>query len=134
MRTLTLLWRVLVWLWVSPNTLLGMIAGVAALATGGSCRLEAGVLEFQGGWLHYAFRRLLGGTALAMTLGHTILGPSRAAIDVARNHEHVHVRQYERWGPLFLPAYVMASLWAWLHGRRLYRDNFFEREAYGDCG
>ena len=38
--------------------------------------------------------------------------------------------QYERWGPLFLLAYPAASAWAWLRGRRPYRDNAFERPAF----
>jgi hypothetical protein len=42
----------------------------------------------------------------------------------------VHVRQYETWGPLFLPAYLMASLIAALRGRHFYFDNAFEVEAY----
>lgn len=42
----------------------------------------------------------------------------------------VHVRQYERWGPLMGPAYLLASLYMHLTGRRAYRDNPFEREAY----
>jgi hypothetical protein len=48
-----------------------------------------------------------------------------------RAHEQVHVRQYERWGPLFVPAYLLSSLVELLRGRRPYRDNWFEREAYG---
>ena len=35
---------------------------------------------------------------LAFTLGHTILGQTDAALDISRDHEMVHVRQYERWG------------------------------------
>ena len=46
-----------------------------------------------------------------------------------RAHERVHVAQYERWGPLFLPAYFASSLWQWLRGRRAYWDNRFEVEA-----
>lgn len=66
-----------------------------------------------------------------MTLGHIILGRDRPTLDRARAHEHVHVRQCERWGPFFLPAYVMASLLCKLRGQRPYLDNPFEREAYG---
>ena len=40
--------------------------------------------------------------------------------------------QWERWGPLFLPAYFALGLWAWLRGRDAYRANRFEREAWGD--
>jgi hypothetical protein len=31
-----------------------------------------------------------------------------------RQHEHIHVRQCERWGPFFLPAYGVASVLALL--------------------
>lgn len=119
-------------IWASPNTLLGLFAGSLAVATGGGARIERGVIEFYGGWLTWLFSWLLGGTAIALTLGHSVLATSPIALDIARDHEHVHVRQYERWGPLFLPAYACGSIWAWWRGGRLYRDNPFEREAYGD--
>ena len=66
-----------------------------------------------------------------MTLGHVVLGRDRASLERSRGHERVHVRQCERWGPLFLPAYGMASLIVKLRGGDAYRDNPFEREAYG---
>jgi hypothetical protein len=119
-------------LWASPNTLLGLFAGCLAVATGGRAQLRSGVIEFHGGWLAWLFDRRFGGTVLAMTLGHTVLGVNPVALDIARAHELIHVRQYERWGPLFLPAYAVGSVWAWWRGARPYRDNPFEREAYGD--
>jgi hypothetical protein len=48
----------------------------------------------------------------------------------ARSHEHVHVSSTKAWGPFFLFAYAGSSLWQLLRGRRIYRDNFFERQAY----
>lgn len=71
-----------------------------------------------------------------MTLGHVILGQSREVLAAIRAHELVHVRQYERWGPLFLPAYGLCALWQCIRGRHGYWDNPFEREAYAssDCG
>ena len=39
------------------------------------------------------------------------------------------MRQYERWGPLFIPLYLGASAWALASGREPYWDNPFEREA-----
>ena len=60
-----------------------------------------------------------------------VLGRSSSALDVCRDHELVHVQQYERWGPLFGPAYLGCSFYLWLRGRDPYRDNPFEREAYG---
>ena len=68
--------------------------------------------------------------AEAMTLGHVILGRNRRCLDRCRAHELAHVRQVERWGPFFLPAYLAASLWAHLSGRHYYRDNWFEVDAY----
>lgn len=91
----------------------------------------AGVLEVAGGLVG----TLLGPRRIAlpwraMTLGHVILGIDEAALEQSRAHEHVHVRQYEQWGPFFLPAYVVSSLWQLACGRRCYRDNWFERQAY----
>jgi hypothetical protein len=65
-----------------------------------------------------------------MTLGHVILAVDRSALNELRVHEHVHVRQYERWGPLFVPAYFLSSLLQLLRGRHPYRENHFERQAY----
>ena len=41
------------------------------------------------------------------------------------------MRQYERWGPFFIPAYLLSSLVQLLRRRDPYLDNRFEREAYG---
>jgi hypothetical protein len=72
--------------------------------------------------------------AAAMTLGHVIIGRDLSCLDACRDHEQVHVRQVERWGPLFLPAYVLASLWAWSRGGHYYHDNRFEIDARRSCG
>ena len=58
-----------------------------------------------------------------------MLARDAAALSSTRSHERVHVRQYERWGPLFIPLYLSASAWALASGRDPYRDNRFEREA-----
>lgn len=101
--------------------------------TGGQAQVRRGALEFWGGFASFFIRRLpLGSSTAAMTLGHTILGRSWNALETSRDHEHVHVRQYERWGPLFIPAYLAASAWMWLRGRDVYRDNPFEVEAFLD--
>ncbi len=65
-----------------------------------------------------------------MTLGHVVFAETEAAHACTRRHERIHVRQYGRWGPFFLPAYGASSLAAWASGRDPYRDNRFEREAY----
>jgi hypothetical protein len=74
---------------------------------------------------------MLGGRgAAALTLGHCILGQSTESLHAARDHEHVHVRQYQRWGPFFLPAYLAWSAVLWFQGRDAYLENPFEVDAY----
>jgi hypothetical protein len=65
-----------------------------------------------------------------MTLGHVVLGRDEDALDLSRDHERVHVRQCEQWGPFFVPAYFTGAFLAWWRGGNAYRDNPFEREAY----
>ncbi|MDB5391367.1 MAG: hypothetical protein JWM11_7013 [Planctomycetaceae bacterium] len=118
------------YIWASPSSLLGICSGVLGLLTGGGWQLRRGVLEFHGGFIHWAFIRFPGVKPAAMTLGHTILGRNIEALNRTRNHEHVHVRQYERWGPFFLPAYLLCSCVLWLRGGDPYLDNPFEVEAF----
>jgi hypothetical protein len=119
------------YVWSLPNSALGALFALAALASGGRATVVDGVLEAYGGAASFILRRLvpLRGGASAMTLGHVVVGRDPGCIERTRAHERVHVRQYERWGPLFLPAYAMASVVAALRGRHYYRDNRFEREA-----
>lgn len=120
--------------WAAPTTAVGLLFLVVAPVGGRiGTQVVDGVLELYGGLVTFFLRRctLLEGGASAMTLGHVVLGRDPDALDWSRDHERVHVRQCERWGPLFLPAYLLASLLLWLIGRRHYEDNPFEREAYG---
>jgi hypothetical protein len=123
--------RIAAYVWAAPNTLLGLFAGLAVLSFGGRVCVVGGTLEFYGGLLGsfisstpplFHFR--------AITFGHAILGVSAADLEAVRQHEHVHVAQYEVWGPLFLPAYAASSIWQFMNGRHAYHDNFFERRAY----
>ena len=124
--------QVFAWVWASPYTLLGLGCGVLFLLTGSKLQWRRGVAEFYGGSVQRLLRMapISPEGALAMTIGHTIFGQTEEALDLARDHEHVHVRQFERWGPFMGPAYFLGSLWSWLRGGRPYRDNPFEREAY----
>jgi hypothetical protein len=118
--------------WASPYTTIGLLIGAAGLCTGGRARLRGRVIEFYGGGLKWLIERMPEGQfIMAFTLGHTVFGQTEAALDISREHELVHVRQFERWGPFMGPAYLLCSLYLWLTGRRPYRDNPFEREAYG---
>ena len=123
--------RSLGYLWALPNTLLGMPLVLAALASGGRVRLVEGVVEVHGRVIAWLLRRVvpLPGGAQAITIGHVVLGRDAATLDRCRRHEQAHVRQYERWGPFFLPAYFLASLLAFLRGGNPYWDNPFERDA-----
>jgi len=71
---------------------------------------------------------MLGFRHRAMTLGHVVLCVDDIDEGILE-HELVHVRQWERWGFAFLPAYFIATLGALLQGRHLYRDNGFEVRA-----
>ena len=128
--------RALVYLWVLPTTTLGLLfLPLALLSRRGGARVVDGVLELHGGavTLFLRYCTLLRGGASAMTLGHVVLGRDERLLDLTREHERVHVRQCERWGPLFIPAYLLASLWVKLRGGRPYEDNPFEREAYAQA-
>jgi hypothetical protein len=123
-----------IYLWTFPTTFLGLLLLLITIITGGQVRLVDGVLETCGGASEFYLRRIVGlvlsGGASAMTLGHVVLGRDLELLEVTRAHERVHVRQCERWGPFFLPAYLASSLVAWIRGRRPYEDNIFEREAF----
>lgn len=114
-------------------TLLGALLLPFAWLSGARIAMVDGVLEIHGGWITGLLRRwppFGAGGAAAMALGHIVLAMSARDMEECRAHERVHVRQCERWGIFFLPAYLGASLWAWLRGKDPYRDNPFEREAF----
>jgi hypothetical protein len=118
-------------IWASPWTLFGVLVGSTALATGGGCQRVGHVLEFHGGLLRWLLLRVpISGGAAAMTLGHVVIARTKECLDRSREHELVHVGQYERWGPLFVPVYLGCSAWLWLRGYDAYLDNPFEQEAY----
>ena len=119
---------ILLRLWAAPTTAVGLLVLLLTLPTGGRVRVHTGVLEVCGGLAAWMLRRV---RASAMALGHVVLAVDDAAHDRSRDHERVHVRQAERLGPLFLPAYGLASLTAWLAGRHYYYGNRYEIEAYG---
>lgn len=127
--------RLAAYLWTAPNTVLGAVAGLVFLCFGGQVCLVGGVAEFHGGLVGRLVACLPVGVRFsAITFGHVILAVGQAELCAVRCHERVHVRQYERWGPFFLPACGLSSLWQLLCGRRLYRDNCFEKEAYAAGG
>ena len=118
------------YLWTMPNSILGLLIFLP-FAYGSQIAWRTGVMEMCSPGLAWALRKLPPGTGvIALTLGHVVLGRDPDCLAASRTHERVHVAQYERWGPLFLPAYLLASGVAFAQGRHPYRDNRFERVAF----
>jgi hypothetical protein len=112
--------RTLRYLWASPVTSIGIL-----LSLGFKRRfISHGVLVAEGA----RWPRRLGWHYRAITLGHCVLCVDELDADLMR-HELVHVAQFERWGPLMLLAYPLASLRAASGGRHHYQDNHFEVQA-----
>lgn len=120
--------------WAAPYTLLGLLFGLLAVLFGATVHRTAGALEFGGGLLGSLLRRLPPQLSFsAITFGHVILGVDHRTLAEMRAHEQVHVRQYERWGVLYVPAYLLSSTVELLRGRNPYLDNYFERQAYAQA-
>jgi hypothetical protein len=106
------------YVWAGPNSLVGLLGG---LTTGRRPVRWRGVLLFEDAEAGLArFLRWRGFAAI--TLGHVIV-TNRRLTDEILAHELAHVAQSERWGPLYYPAYLLASV-------RGYRRNPFERAAF----
>lgn len=128
------LWKLCKIAWASPYSLLGILIGIAGMLTGGKARFRSGAVEFYGGSTRWCVCRLpTGKSTMGITLGHVILGQDAAGLARAEQHERVHVRQFELWGPFMGPAYLLASLWVWCRGGNAYYDNPFELEAYREA-
>lgn len=117
--------------WASPWTLFGLLIGFACIPFSGKITFYRGTFGCYGRGVALLLRKVpIGGGARAMTLGHTILACDRATLISTHPHELVHVRQYERWGPFFVPAYWLCGIWLWWNNGDAYWDNPFEKEAY----
>jgi hypothetical protein len=126
----------LVYVWAAPATAIGLSLVPVALLQGGRVCVVRGVVEAHGGIITRLLRTGLPwvGPGAAITFGHVVWGSDQSCLDTSRDHEHVHVRQYERWGPFFIPLYLAASASAAWKGLDPYRDNPFEREAFEQTG
>ena len=117
-------------LWAAPCSLLGLLLGLLLTPCRTHWAVHHGVLEIAlAPRTHKPARRRQTWRFSAITLGHVVLGQSSHALQQLRRHEHAHVAQYERWGPVFFLAYPLSSLWQWLKGKRPYLDNAFEIQA-----
>jgi glutathione S-transferase len=117
------------YLWAFPVTVLGLLPALLF------ARLESVDAEYI---LHFVVQP---GTPLAwyvrrfniaaFTLGAVVTyareeGPRQVRLV---RHERAHVMQTLALGPLFLPLYVLASLWELVRGNHPYLDNWFEVRA-----
>jgi hypothetical protein len=119
------------YVWAVPYSTVGLALALLSVPFGVKARVVEGAVEVACG------RFFAGAVKLpcplrfsAITFGHVIFGESYDTLDRLRAHEHVHVRQYERWGLLFIPLYLGSSLLQLLRGRNPYLENRFEREAF----
>jgi hypothetical protein len=64
----------------------------------------------------------------AQTMGRYVFARSAVPADILA-HECEHIRQWERYGPLYLAAYIGSSAVAYLRGGRPYWDNHLEAAA-----
>ena len=119
------------YIWAAPATIVGLSLAALACLFGATVRVREGVVEVAGGRLA-AFARSAPQSIqfIAITFGHVVLGLSHAVLAQERAHEHVHVRQYERWGVLFFPLYLGSSALQLARGRHPYWHNWFERCAF----
>lgn len=123
----------LLYFWPLPNTLLGLALGSLPFLGKREFILRRGTIGVCGPGM----KRLLtlapvSGGAIAITFGHVILAADKSSFDATFEHEWIHVKQYLWWGPFFIPAYLMNSIWHWLRGNDIYIDNDFEKQA-GRC-
>lgn len=106
-------------LWTLPNSLLGVVAGVAAMPFGARPRLRPHDLAL-------VFHGYPLGPGGAMTLGNVMLSTAADLESPCRtyahragwcvqpkarigDHERAHVLQYMAFGPLFLPLYLLSG-------------------------
>jgi uncharacterized protein (DUF2062 family) len=117
--------------WAAPNTVIGLLFVPIVVLTKGGLQIVDGVMELHCSLIAVMLTYCvpLPGGACAITFGHVVLGRDEQSLAQTRQHERVHVRQYELWGPAFIPAYVLAALWGLITRSGIYHGNFFERQA-----
>ena len=123
------------YIWASPASAVGVCAACVVSLVGAEIKRVSGVLE-----VSLAPRSAVLKTAVAflpfaaITFGHVVIARNAQQQAALRQHERVHVAQYELWGPIFLVAYPLESLFQLLRGRKPYLDNRFEIAARAACG
>lgn len=120
-------------IWTLPNTLLGLALGLPGLLFGARIRFGDNAILF------YNLPLLSHLPPMAVTFGNVVLyrkdawperevrrydGRGRQQI---RHHERAHTVQYEIWGPLFLPVYLLLALKPGRHPLETQADRWAER-------
>jgi hypothetical protein len=122
------MWSIFKFIWAAPLTAFGVAPAFLVWLARGHARWCDGALDVHGPiarrvltlpWLNFS----------AITIGHIIIARDADCCARAGAHERVHVRQGERWGPLFPLLYCGAGLWQMVLGRTFYWDNPFEVAA-----
>lgn len=117
-------------LWAAPCSAVGMAFAAFILLAGGKAKWSSGALEVTYRDHPASCGKLARKLPFrGIVFGHVILAVTRAELQTIGAHERVHVRQYERWGPLFFVAYAASSLWQLLKARDPYWYNHFEIQA-----
>lgn len=123
------------YVWALPVSCFGIVLIPFVILSGGTFRIVSGVIEAEGGMIPFLLSRLCPRFGIAaMTIGHVIIGRDQESLMRCRQHELIHVRQYERWGLLFPLLYLLSSGAALVRGKDLYRNNRFEEEAFHASG
>ena len=116
--------------WAAPCSAIGLFFGAFIILFGGRITRASGIVEITWRDNKESCGRLANSLRFrAITFGHAVIAVTAEELHRMREHELVHVRQYERWGAAFLMAYPLAGVWQWLRGRQAYRDNYFEVQA-----
>jgi hypothetical protein len=116
--------------WAAPCTAVGLFLAAAVLLLRGKAKHSSGTLEFTFRESEASCGRLARALPFrAITFGHVIIAVTEQELDRSREHELVHVRQYECWGVALFLAYPASSIWQLLKGRNAYWDNHFEVQA-----
>ena len=116
--------------WAAPCSAVGLFFGTLIVLFGGRITRASGIVVITWRDNKASCGRLANSLRYrAITFGHVVIAVTAEELVRMREHELVHVRQYERWGPAFLVAYPLSGVWQWLRGRKAYRDNHFEVQA-----
>ena len=113
--------------WALPVSCIGLALLPFVIVSGGAIVIVKGVIEAEGALASFLLSRL---HIDSIAIGHVVFGRNLDSLNRCRDHERIHVRQYECWGVLFPVLYLLSSVTALLLGRDPYRDNRFEQEAF----